>query len=286
MPRLDTTHAFFATHPVFTLAALKDHLGASGHDARATYNRVHYHARTGRLVSPGRGLYAVVPLGAAAESFAVDPYLMGSQAVPDAVLGMHSALELHGVAYSAFNEVSAFTTEPREPWTWRGVTYRSLPHPVALRRQHGVHVGTTIMDRSGLRILVTTLERTLVDVLRAPDAAGGLEEVWRSLGSVQYVRLPEVVDYVRALGTGVTAARVGLFLERNRHTLGVSDDILNQLQALVPRSTQYLSRRQRQAGTLVPRWNLVVPTHVLDNAWDELAERPTAGEGASITDGP
>lgn len=286
MPRPDNIHAFFATHPVFTLDALKDHLSAGGHDTRSTYNRVHYHAKTGRLVSPGRGLYAVVPLGAAADSFAVDPYLVASLAGADAVIGMHSALELHGVAYSAFNEVTAFTTEPREPWTWRGVTYRTMPHPVALRRQQRIEMGTMTMHRGGLHVLVTTLERTLVDVLRTPDAAGGLEEVWRSLSSIQYLRLQEVVEYVQALGVGVTAARVGLFLERHRHMLGVSDEILRQLEELVPRSTQYLTRQRRQAGTLVPRWNLMVPAFVLENAWEELTALSEGGDDESTQDGP
>ena len=51
-------------------------------------------------------------------------------------------------------------------------------------------------------VRVTTLERTLVDVLDAPANAGGGEEVWRSLEMVEFFDFDAVISYTLRLGSG------------------------------------------------------------------------------------
>jgi predicted transcriptional regulator of viral defense system len=41
--------------------------------------------------------------------------------------------------------------------------------------------GVVRLDRSGMEVNVTSLERTMVDVLSRPDLSGDWEEIWRSL---------------------------------------------------------------------------------------------------------
>ncbi len=53
-------------------------------------------------------------------------------------------------------------------------------------------------------------------------------------------------------------AAVGWFLERYRRTFYVPESFLAHLQERIPRSPHYLVRAAR-GGTLVPRWNLIVP---------------------------
>jgi len=63
---------------------------------------------------------------------------------------------------------------------------------------------------------------------------------------------------------------VGWFLERFRQTFFVPAYYLDRLEARKPRSPQYLPRRLR-SGTLVPRWNLVLPANVVgEREPDEL----------------
>ena len=68
---------------------------------------------------------------------------------------------------------------------------------------------------------LTSLDRTLVDVLHRPDLAGGWEEVWRSLESVEYFDLDSVLEYALLLENATTAAKVGFFLEQHREPLMV-----------------------------------------------------------------
>jgi len=43
------------------------------------------------------------------------------------------------------------------------------------------------------------LERTLVDVLDAPEHGGGWEEIWLSLESVEFFDLDAVIEYALKL---------------------------------------------------------------------------------------
>ncbi|MEJ2725970.1 MAG: type IV toxin-antitoxin system AbiEi family antitoxin [Deltaproteobacteria bacterium] len=118
------------------------------------------------------------------------------------------------------------------------------------------------------RVRVTTLERTMVDVLDQPDKCGGWEEIWRSLEMVEFFDLDVVIAYASALGSSLTAARVGFFLEQHGEALMVEERHLDKLQAHAPRQPRYLDST-RKSGKLVSRWNLVVPDYVLNRRWEE-----------------
>lgn len=64
---------------------------------------------------------------------------------------------------------------------------------------------------SGVDLRVTSLERTLVDVLDRPDLSGSWEEIWRSLESIEFFDLDQVITYALLLGNATTAAKVGFF---------------------------------------------------------------------------
>ncbi|HOC47078.1 MAG TPA: type IV toxin-antitoxin system AbiEi family antitoxin domain-containing protein, partial [Syntrophorhabdaceae bacterium] len=92
---------FFNRHPVFTGGELAAFLASEGpRNVRTQEALLLYHVKSGRLLRVRRGLYAVVPPGASAESYPVDPFLLTSRLTKDAVLAYHTAMEFHGKAYS------------------------------------------------------------------------------------------------------------------------------------------------------------------------------------------
>lgn len=261
---------FFATHPVFTVEEFEEAVRDRRVARQTRANLLHYHRRLGRIVPVRRGLYASVPPGVDAATFSADPHLVASRLAPDAVLGYHTALEVHGVAYSAHTRVVFVTEGPAGgAFTWRGTEFQRVRHPAALRRAGRTAAGTGTVDRSGLSLRVTTLERTVVDVLDRLDLGGGWEEVWRSLESVEYLDLDEVVQYALLLDNATTVAKVGLLLEQRRDALSVSEGDLDLLRARAPRGRHYLDRTARERGRLVPGWNLVVPERILAGVWEE-----------------
>ena len=52
----------------------------------------------------------------------------------------------------------------------------------------------------------TSLERTLVDVLDRPDLTGSWEEIWRSLESIEFFDIEQIVEYVLLLENATLAS--------------------------------------------------------------------------------
>ena len=102
-----------------------------------------------------------------------------------------------------------------------------------------------------------------------PISAAGLEEVWRSLTTVEYFDLEAIVEYAALLGNATTVARVGFFLETHRERLMVGDAHLAGLRRRRPRQPRYFEKRNTGKGRFVAGWNLVVPDSVMRQVWEE-----------------
>ena len=66
-----------------------------------------------------------------------------------------------------------------------------------------------------------------------------------------------------ALGSALTVARVGFFLEQHREPLMVEEAHLDRLCTGTPAQPRYFDST-RQKGRLISRWNLVVPENILN----------------------
>lgn len=264
---------FFATHPVFTTDEIAAFLAERGSTSpRTRSNLLQHHARRGHIVLIRRSVWAAVPPGTKPEHWSPDPYAICARLAPDAIVGYHAALALHGLAYTAWSEYAYLTAAaPRPPFEWRGMTFRPVIHPAALRRARRESAGTAVIDRGGVDVRVSTPERTLVDCLHRPELAGGWEEIWRAVDGVQYLNIGAYVDYTLLLGNATTAAKAGLLLEMHRTALGVADRDLERLETARPRAAHYLDRHTRSGGRLIARWNLIVPETMLARDWEELS---------------
>ena len=263
---------FFARHPVFRLDEFVAAHSAEGRRSRHTSATVlKQHVAAGNLIRIRRGLYATVPRGTSPEAAQVDPYLVAGRLTTDALISHHTALQLHGVAHSLSRRFTYLTRGRRRPFEFRGAEFVAVLVPAALRELPDAGGGIAEHRRQGLPVRVTTLERTLVDVLDTPQHGGGWEEIWRSLESVEFFDLDAVIEYALKLRSAVTVARVGFFLEQHRDPLMVEERHLEVLQAHAPAQPRYLDRRRRETGKLLPQWNLVVPDRVLQRSWEEVA---------------
>lgn len=262
---------FLANHPVFTHEEFVAAHSAEGRRSVHTSNNVlAQHVAAGHLLRVRRGLYATVPRGVEPEAAVVDPYLLASKLAADAVVAYHAALQFHGNAYSLSNRYPYLTRSRARPFRFRGAEFVPVQMPAALRVLPDAGGGVMEPRHAEGVVRVTTVERTLVDVLDAPDHGGGWEEIWRSLESVAFFDLDAVVDYALKLGSALTIARVGFYLEQHRDTLMVEERHLEALRAHAPAQPRYLERSRGERGKLVSRWNLVVPERVLSRAWSEV----------------
>ena len=264
-------NTFLSQHDVFTVEELDLFLSKEGSGNPNTRKALlTYYRKQGRVLPIRRGLYAVVPFGSSPDSSPVDIYLLAAKMAPDAVLGYHTALEFHGKAYSVYNRLHYLSTRRSLPVKFRSFEIRRVSVPQSLRVKGQEMFGVVRHKRSGSELRVTSLERTLVDVLDRPDLTGSWEEIWRSLESVEFFDIEQIVEYVLLLENATTAAKVGFFLGQHKEPLMVDDVHLQPLRKLRPRQPHYLMRGKRKGGRWVKEWNLMVPDEILNQTWAEV----------------
>ncbi len=262
---------FFKTNPVFTHAEFLAAHAGSGRSRHTSNSILNDRVASGSLIRVKRGVYATVPDGSNPRTYRPDPHLVASRLSPDAVVAYHSALSFHGYAYSIWTREQFLSSKRLRPFTFRGTEYIAVCPPPSIRDKHDDGYGVKSFPHAKASIRVTTIERTLVDLLHSPDHGGGWEEIWRSLEMVPYLDLDAVIRHTLAMKTAQTVARVGFFLEQHMKSLMVEAHQLESLEACKPRSKSYFDRK-RVPGTLARRWNLIVPEDVMRRSWEETLE--------------
>lgn len=248
------SRAFFSAHPVFRR---EDYAHAVGRDPSdpVVSSMLTQHLKAGNLRRVARGVFAAVPPHAKGARWATDRFLASSRLKPDAVIAYHSALELHGAAYTDRPDVQAVTGGEPTVFDTPDFTCRFFKQPKGFDAARDV----TTLDRAGLRLRVTTLERTLVDVFNRHDLVGGAEELFNSLALVDRVRTAELERQLKGLGNAGAAAALGWWLEREQERLGVCHATLDQIRALRPKHPQYVLGAKPGDAASVRGWNILVP---------------------------
>jgi predicted transcriptional regulator of viral defense system len=261
------TDTFLSANQIFTIDEIRSSLEMKKNSS-TLYNLLTYHLRQGHIIRIRKGLYYTIPNGIDAETYPIDPYLIASKMTPDAILAYQTALGFHGKLHSLRNDFIYVTQRKlKRPFIFRGCTFKgiSIPKGTSAHSDFGVE----IVDYQGCKIRVTTLERTFVDILDRPVLIDDWEEIWRSLESIEYLNLQQVLAYAYLLNNATTYARIAFFLDQHRETLGLSEKDLEVFDALKPKSPHYLDLHNKGPNQLVTRWNLVVPKSLLERNWEE-----------------
>jgi predicted transcriptional regulator of viral defense system len=259
-----SSRAFFSAAPVFRrdefAAAFRRETGD-----RAVTELLKYHLRAGNIRRIARGLFA------SAATPTVDRILAASRLRTGAVISYRSALELYGCG-SPPNETSEIqliaSGEPGLVETMN-FTCRFVSPP----GHHSPSEGLTTIDRQGLAVSVTTLERTLVDLFDRYDLAGGAEALFRSLDVVVQREDPldieALVDFARQLNNASAAAALGYWLDRERNRFGVKSAAVLDLHSLAPRHPRYALGAKPGRGRAATGWNVILPADIVERYFDD-----------------
>lgn len=253
-----TTAELFTAHPIFSLDEATRLLVPAG-GRRGAVQRLKRHVAARRLKLVTRGVYAVIPPGGA-KHFQPDPFLVAAAARSDAVFSHHGALELLGNAHSAWTQCTAYSVHRRRSLKLTRGTIKFLDHPAPLADD--LAFATRRVERRGRLLTTTGPERTLVEGFRRPALAGGFPELIESARSFPVLD----VDLLEAVLSRYKVANlwsaVGWFLAVHKREFHVHEQTLTRFERHCPKSPQYLARGRR-GGTLEPRWNLIVPTSLV-----------------------
>lgn len=258
-----SSSAFFTATPVFGRAEFAKACGRHPSD-RAVTELLKYHLRAGNIRRVARGVFASVTKGALPATTTVDRFLATSRLRVGAVIGYRSALELHGCTATPSHEVQLIA---------RGEPGRLEKADFACRfvSPPGNHLSSeevTAIDRQGLAVNVTTLERTLVDLFDRYDLAGGAEDLFRSLDLVverkASLNIDALIDSARHLRSATAVGALGFWLQKESRRLGVTEAALEDLRFLAPRHSRYALGATPGLGLTAPGWNVILPAYIVE----------------------
>jgi predicted transcriptional regulator of viral defense system len=103
-------------------------------------------------------------------------------------------------------------------------------------------------------VMISDMERTIIDGLRHPAFVGGVTEVAKGLWMKRDVLKAErLVDYARRLGVGAVVRRLGYLLEH----YGLADtSVLEPLRCMLTATYQRLDPLLPAEGAFLSRWRL------------------------------
>ena len=266
--------AFLTREPVFTsaeLAAFLSERGIAGPDEQAGLWLDHWQ-RAGTVVEIRRtpGLFSVVWPGVDPGRFQPVPELVATKMTPDAVVSHRSAMTFHGCGHSVWRHFVYSAAVPAPPLTYRAARYEGVPFPDALTDSGNAMWGVESVAYGDGRVRVTSLERTLVDVLAQPLYGGGWEEIWRAASPTKIPDIEKVAAYTALLGDAALRARVGFYVSQHLDLWQLTDTVLELFREDSPAGPYYLDANDPAPALLVEEWDLIVPLHVLEQHWEEL----------------
>ena len=154
MPRLISA-PFFSAHPVFRRAEYAAVVNRRPQD-RAVTAMLALHLQAGNIGRIAGGVFASVPKHADAATWSVDRFLAASHLRHGGTIACHSALELHGCAYTYGHDVQV--TAPGEP----GVLEVSGFACRFVRPPRAAFCPQALSERSlGYRLLVRSIRMSL-----------------------------------------------------------------------------------------------------------------------------
>lgn len=105
-------------------------------------------------------------------------------------------MQLLGKAHSDSHRLTYLTAHRAKPFSFQDTDFVPVLVPVPLRKLPDFGGGLREERQQGLSVRVTCHERTMVDVLDAPEHGGGWEEIWRSLEPIEFFDLDIVPERV------------------------------------------------------------------------------------------
>lgn len=234
---------------VFTLADVADITGLKDTSARSFVRKLVDRGVATRLRS---GLYILVPfeLGRARE-YLGNPYVVARELMSGKAcyLSHASAMDIHGMVTQPQLVVYVTSPAPMRSRTVLGTEFRF----VRCKRSDVFGTVEHWVDKHE-KVVVSDVERTVVDGLKQPEHCGGVTEVAKGLSMRQAdVDATKLVDYALRLGVGAVARRLGYLMEA--YGIGAPEE-LERLRGNLTLTYNLLDPVLPPEGKFLARWRL------------------------------
>lgn len=195
------------------LIRIENVIAALGLDRKSAAKTLARWCAQGWLQRVGRGIYTAIPLDArATEQVLEDPWILVPSLFDSAYIGGWTAAEHWDLTEQLFRDIFVFTT--------RNIRARRRDvHGITFLLRHiqpDALFGTRNIWRGQIKVQVSDIHRTIIDMLADPAVGGGIRHVAECFAA--YFRLKEansetLIQYAERLGNGAVFKRMGFLAE-------------------------------------------------------------------------
>lgn len=171
-------------------------------------------------------------------------------------LSYYSAMRLHGMTTHALYDVYITTSKRHRNHELNGIRYN-----VIYRKEKHFWGFETKWVTKQEKVIVSDIERTVLDAFERPELCGGITEIIRGMWSKQnQFDWDKLVEYANRFPTKAAVKRLGFVLE----TLNLADNYIDNLRAIAEESKTYnlLDPIGQNQGKHLKRWWLRLNTDI------------------------
>jgi len=214
------------------------------------YNLLKKMCKKGALDKVKSNLYVRVPAHLVHDKgkYAEDPILVAKHLAKPYFFSYNTALILHGLAQQFARNYFISTTKhiPKVRY------HENLICPIILTEKR--FFGFEKKEYAKEEVMVSDLERTIVDVMDRPEYAGGYEEVLRCLLDVDKINWDKLLVYIKKMDEKILVNRVGYTCELLK--ISVPNSFMKKLRAMMSGNIYYFERNKK--GKFNERWKIIV----------------------------
>lgn len=198
------------------------------------------------------GVYIFVPLDAVPTGRRVSEFLIPQVFFPqnDYYIGYSTMFNYYNFTDQQFQTVYVLSTKISRERTIAGLSFKFTKIPS--KRMYGLEK----IDIKGTKVIVSSKERTLVDLIYFNKPVGGIEvasEILERFVKEKKCDIKKLVEYTVQFSNIKTRKRIGLILEKAR----VSDSVLKPLEKSV-KDTSLISFSNSRKGTKNEKWRVII----------------------------
>jgi len=235
-----------------TTFSLDDAQAITGLSAVSTRSLLRKAVARGLLTRIKSGLFTVIPAELGSErDYAGNPYLAARALVRRApyYLSHSTAMELHRMVTQPRLKIFVSTPKRMADQVIHGTEYKFIflkPEEFFGTESHWITKQESI--------IISDLERTVIDGLRRPEYCGGITEVAKGLWlRHENMKVEKLLQYSRRLEIGAITRRLGYLLEL--YGLATPEQ-LNSLRRGLTRTSDLLDPLLPKGGRYLTRWRL------------------------------
>ena len=176
-------------------------------------------------------------------------FQIASHITPTSYVSHHTAMEYYGITDQVYYDVYVSSETGFRDFTFDGYTYCFI----ASKSLEGIDEP----PYSG-GILVTDLERTVVDCIKDMDKIAGVEEVIQNIENLHKLQGKRILKYLYIYKNQFLYQKIGYLLWQQREKLGLSEDFFEECKKQIGKSKRYLIRDQI-GGRYDDEWRLIIP---------------------------